>query len=131
MTAHSSRPSAPAGSTSRLLPDTQDQAGPEAYDASWRAPWLSPMRRFVMLTSSLEDPGHFVAYGTDGYVSFRVEGSWRTDLSPFLAKMDADGAELVPPPHVTLAMPAGQPTFPDPVTVRHCLEARVGRNAAA
>jgi hypothetical protein len=130
MTAHSSRPSNPAGSTSWVLPDTEEQSGPETYCAAWRAHWRS-LRRFVMLTSSLKDPGRFVAYGTDGCVSFQVEGSWRTDLSPFLAKMDADGAELVPPPHVTLAMPAGQPTFPDPVTVRHCLQARVGRNAAA
>lgn len=100
------------------------------YDETWRAGWRGP-RRFAMLTSSLRDPGRFVAYGTDGYIAFRVEGSWRTDLSSFLARLDADGVELIPPPHVTLARPPGQPTFPDPATVQHCLDARVGWSAAA
>jgi hypothetical protein len=102
----------------------------DTFSASWRADWRGP-HRFVMLTSSLSDPGRFVAYGTDGHVSFRVEGSWGMDLSRFLARLDEEGVELVPPPQPSLATPPGQPTFPDPLTVQRCLDARVGRSVAA
>jgi hypothetical protein len=102
----------------------------DAYSHSWRPGWRGSSR-FVMLTSSLLDAGRFVAYGTDGFIAFRVEGSWRRDLSSFLAQMDADGVELIPPPHVALALPSGHPTYPDPITVQRCLDARVGMGAAA
>ncbi|HVE84775.1 MAG TPA: hypothetical protein VND93_18090 [Myxococcales bacterium] len=94
----------------------------DTFDAGWRAGWRGD-RRLVMLTSSLADPSRFVAYGTDGYIAFRVEGGWRADLTAFLSRMDADGAELLPPPHVALARPATeQLTFPDSHTVQRCFD---------
>src|SRR5258707_15224674 len=98
-------------------------ASVETFRHSWRAPWRGP-RRFAMLTSFLGDPGRFVAYGTDGYIAFRVEGSWRADLSRFVARMAVDGVELIPPPHSALALEPDQLTFPDPVTVQACFDAR-------
>jgi hypothetical protein len=104
-------------------------APPEVFTVSWRAPWRGP-RRYAMLTSSLGDPGRFVAYGTDGYMAFRVEGSWRADLSRFVARMAIDGVELIPPPHTALVFSPEQLTFPDPVTVQRCFDLRMGRAAA-
>src|SRR5258707_9519524 len=91
-------------------------ASVETFRHSWRAPWRGP-RRFALLTSFLGDPGRFVAYGTDGHIAFRVEGSWRADLSRFLARLAVDGGELIPPPHPPPALQPGQPPFPDPLTL--------------
>src|SRR4051812_12490006 len=101
----------------------------ETFSTSWRAGWRGP-RRYAMLTSSLGDPGRFVAYGTDGFVAFRVEGAWRADLSLFVARMAIDGVELIPPPHTALAFAPDQLTFPDPATVQRMFDARMGRAAA-
>jgi hypothetical protein len=97
----------------------------EPFTPSWRAGWKG-QRRYAMLTSSLADPGRFVAYGADGVITFRVEGRWRGDLSLFMARMVVDGVELIPPPPSSIARPPGQPTFPDPRTVQFCLAARLG-----
>jgi hypothetical protein len=102
----------------------------EAFTPAWRVGWLG-LNRYAMLTSSLEDPSRFVAYGTDGSVAFRVEGLWRADLSSFVARMAIDGVELLAPPHTTLAPPPGQTTFPDSLTVQRCFDARLGTGAAA
>jgi hypothetical protein len=101
----------------------------EPFSADWRVAWRGK-RRLAMLTSSLRDPSRFVAYGTDGFVVFRVEGSWATDLAPFRARMAADGVEFLLPPHTALAFPPGQITFPDPLTVQGCFDARLGGAAA-
>lgn len=101
----------------------------ETFTHSWRAPWRGP-RRYAMLTSCLGDPGRFVAYGTDGFIAFRVEGSWRGDLTRFVARMAVDGVELLPPPHTALVFSADQLTFPDPLTVQRCFDARLGQAAA-
>jgi hypothetical protein len=101
----------------------------ETFSSSWRVPWRGPLR-FAMLTSCLGDPGRFVAYGTDGYIAFRVEGSWRVDLARFVARMAVEGVALLPPPHTALAFEADQLTFPDLLTVQRCFDARLGKAAA-
>ncbi|HEY8211063.1 MAG TPA: hypothetical protein VIG99_26450 [Myxococcaceae bacterium] len=101
----------------------------ETFTMDWCVAWRGP-RRFAMLTSSLGDPSHFIAYGTDGSVAFRVEGSWRVDLSFFMGRMAADGVELLPPPPTARAFPPGHITFPDPLTVQRCFDARLGAVAA-
>jgi len=101
----------------------------ETFSTSWRAGWRG-QRRYAMLTSLLGDPGRFVAYGTDGFIAFRVEGSWRADLARFVARMAIDGVELIPPPHTALEFAPDQLTFPDALTVQRCFDARLGRAAA-
>jgi len=102
----------------------------EEVSASWRVAWRG-LNRYAMLTSSLTDPSRFVAYGTDGHVAFRVQGSWRADLARFMSRMAIDGVEVLPPPHTTLAPPPGQPTYPDPLTVQRCFDARRPAGAAS
>lgn len=101
----------------------------EPFSADWRIAWRG-VRRLAMLTSSLADPSRFVAYGTDGFVAFRVEGCWRTDLAAFRTRMELDHVELLSPPLTALAFPPGQTTYPDPLTVQRCFDARLGGVAA-
>lgn len=101
----------------------------EIFCASWRPNWRGP-HRVAMLTASLADPRRFVAYGTDGFTAFRVEGTWFADLKPFLDLVDLAGAELVPPPSNGAALMIGEPTFPDLLTVQCCFDAMLGKAAA-
>jgi len=102
----------------------------ETFSITWRVGWRG-QHRYAMLTSSLSDPAQFIAYGTDGLVAFRVQGSWRADLSRFMDRMAVDGVELLPPPHTTLATPPGQPSYPDPLTVQRCFDLRRPAGVAA
>lgn len=102
----------------------------ETFTSTWRVGWVG-QHRYAMLTSSLADPSRFIAYGTDGVTAFRVEGSWRADLSRFVGRMAIDGVELLPPPLTTLAPPPGQPSFPDPLAVQRCFDARREAGVAA
>lgn len=55
----------------------------------------------------LLDPSYFVAYGTDGQHTWGASGAWSLDLERFLARMRADGAEVL-----------RMPRYPDGETVQ-------------
>lgn len=94
----------------------------EVFSACWRPRWRGS-RRLVMLTSSVLNPRLFVAYGTDGMTAFRVEGAWRSDLVPFLALMDAEGAELMAPPRPGMSTPrVRRGTYPGARTVQRSFD---------
>lgn len=66
----------------------------EPFTSGWRPRW-SGARRYVMVMDYLLHAAYFVAYGTDGHHTFGVAGRWSTDLEPFLARVRADGAEVL------------------------------------
>jgi hypothetical protein len=112
------------------MPGRLVDAPVEPFTAEWRAGWLGP-RKLAMLTTSLRDPSRFVAYGTDGRIAFRVEGSLGADLKRFTDRMAIDGAELLLPPYTALASSPGQISFPDPLTVQRCFDMRLRLGGAA
>lgn len=68
---------------------------------------LSGSRRYVVVTTLLSDTSQFVAYGVqdDAYLPalklvFLIQGSISEQLAGFLARLDADGAQVVLFPQV-------------------------------
>jgi len=69
------------------------------FSTSWAPAWSGPSK-LVIVADLADDTSQFVAYGTDGTESFRVQGSKANDLDAFKALMVSEEADLLAPPTI-------------------------------
>ena len=128
-----------------------DETALEQFSSSQLTPWTPPWqgsRKLFMVTFQFDRREQFIAYGTDGSVAFRVQGSVETDLAAFREIMANWRAEEVPAVADLHEEPAGDdlltggtpipcdviiqpPTFPCIQSVQQALDTELGTSIAA